>query len=220
MPFPDYAVVVDGFDRANEGPPPSASWEDAHDHVIYDVVSNLARYNKPASKTFGGDLYATVYSGIIEVFVTIVTSGTHTSSSPGVLLRCTTPGSTTLDGYLAQWKRAVTTNLELYRSDNGVFTLLAESTVTFANGYKIGLVHDPGTGALTIYYDSGSGWTAGPSTTDLTYVGSGQCGTWGYDDTNTQIITLDDFGAGDDSGGGGISLPPFRVGMPQAILVR
>jgi hypothetical protein len=223
MPFPTTGIL-DNFNRANEGPYPSANWDGkilSGDGTSFSVIanqckagSNLARMYWKAS-TFGPDCeaYATI--------VTVPVAGTF--SDVALLLRVQQPGTggaggTTTDGYYAGWTNlAGSDELVFFRIDNESFTQLG-STQTPGNmvdGNKFGASMIGST--IQAYVDTGGGWAAfGTSVTDATYTAAGYLGVL----TGESATVLDDFGGGTAAAvvRGPQSRPfPFKPGSPRGL---
>lgn len=171
MAFPTTGIL-DSFDRANEGPPPSANWTTGVRGTTsgLQVVSNacvqtVADFNTADAwwnvGTFGPDS---------EVYVTYTT--VQSGPDARLYLRLQQPGSSsTVDGYLCL---ATDTSLSTYRLDNGAFTQLgATETITLASGDSLGI---EGVGStITPYQKTGGVWSAITTRTDATY-GAGYIG--------------------------------------------
>lgn len=199
MAFPTTGVL-DSFTRANEGPPPSASW----DYPINSAfaagagMSVLSNVIGSSSTTFCGSYYKTSYGPDTEAFVTIATL-------PGVGLdlfldvRIVSPGSggsggASGDSYSASWvNQAGADELIYFRADNGVYTQLG-ATDTPGNmtaGDKFGVEMIGST--IQAYRYTGGAWAAfGTSRSDSTYSAAGSIGC-GFGDN---IGRFDDFGGG------------------------
>lgn len=201
MPFPTTSIL-DTFNRADEGPPPSSSW----DYPIASFVPNgLSVISNTVGRTpnnFGGAYWsASTFGPDSEIYGTITTMVGSDTIDFSLCLRIQSPGSggsggAGMDGYLVSFIRNTPNyQLQFYRIDNAVFTQLG-STQTPGNlsvNDKIG-VQMIGN-SMQAYLDSGSGWaTYGTAETDpgSTYSGAGYVG----------VIIADPTGRMDDVGGG------------------
>lgn len=185
MAFPTTGIL-DDFNRADTGPPPSASWggqiRTSEDGGL-KVASNLC---VPAvdsvcsgwwnDATFGPDS---------EVYATLVTVDPARVATFWVSI--SSPGTAGLDGYLLYAFPGTET---IYRVDNEVLTALgASGTMTYTNGDSLGL--DLVGGTITSHKKTGGVWssilTRSDSTYTTGYVGFGMQGNG---------FSADDFGGG------------------------
>lgn len=183
MAFPTTGIL-DTFDRANEGPPPSASWTGgfgAGQTNLMKVISNQAgETDGPANaywnpSTFGPD--SEVYSTLPIVFFATVY----------LFARIINLGAGTLDGYTAYWEP---NTAYFVRWDNDVLTILgANESVTLAINDKFGFEIVGST--LSIYKNTGS-WALVNTRSDPTYSSAGNIGMG----TDTPQTRFDDFGGG------------------------
>ena len=195
MAFPTTSIL-DNFNRANEGPPPSASWTD----TWLSGSGLIVNANRCAASASGNkDSYwdVTTFGPDSEVFVTIPTIPTVDGNSLRLGIRLAQPGVTTVDGYLGMWQfrdAGVTDKLRLFRIDNGVTTELGVGVgLDMVAGDQFGM--EAIGNSIRLYTKSGAGvWTLQRSETDATYNVAGFIG--------LQIIAgntvprLDDFGGG------------------------
>lgn len=199
MAFPTTGIL-DSFTRADEGPPPSASW----DYPINSSFSSgsgmsvLSNVIGSSDATFCGSYWKTSYGPNSEVFVTL---STLPSSGVDVFVdvRIVSPGSggsggTSGDSYSTSWvNQAGSDQLIYYRVDNAVYTQLG-STETPGNmtaGDKFGVEMIGST--IQAYRYTGGTWAAfGTSRSDSTYSAAGSIGCGVGDNTGR----LDDFGGG------------------------
>jgi hypothetical protein len=173
--------VLDDFNRANEGPPPSASWSAPMwwaDNL--KVISNTA-----GSDTTTGDAYwnAGTVGPACEAYADMTSLG----SAAYLGVRMTSPGGTA-DGYFYFWRPGP--NAEIARIDNGTRTRLGaafDASTSAGDSLGISAVED----ALTAHGKNGS-WSVVAERVDGTYLTSGYIGL-GVDDTTTR---WDNFGGG------------------------
>jgi hypothetical protein len=189
MAFGDFATSQDDFNRANTGPPPSASWTTMLNG--HKVVTNACAVNTAAAQcisfwnaaTFGAD---------VEAYATISTAAS--GGQPEVYARMTTLSSGTTDGYCVRFVKTSGANndkMRIFRIDNGAFTQLGadvSTSVDYASGDKIG-IEVVGT-TITAYHFTGGAWVNRGSRTDSTYSAAGYVGVGSVDDV------LDNFFAG------------------------
>jgi hypothetical protein len=185
--------ILDNFNRANEGPPPSANW--THPYYPTDdglkVSSNACIANIDGSSdsywdvaTFGPDC---------EAYITVSTLPA-TNQYIYIAARVANPGAAGLDGYELNVQVVAGTDLwQINRLDNASYTLLG-STVTGPNlsaGDSIGIEIIGST--IKGYHKPVAGsWTEILSRTDSTYSAAGYIAL-GTDDAAT---VFDNFGGG------------------------
>lgn len=191
MAFPT-TEILDNFNRANEGPPPSASWTNVYNGL--KVSSNQCVGNTASDNisdwnvsTFGPDSEC---HAKIPVFP---------SAGTGIGLGCrlTTHGSSTQDGYWIIFSYYNT--LILGREDNGSFTQLgANISRTINEGDSIGIEVIGTSNNIKAYHKpSGGSWSSSLATrSDGTYTAAGYIGA---DNAHTSGA-IDDFGGGTAGG--------------------
>jgi hypothetical protein len=200
MTFP-LTGVLDDFNRANEGPPPSASWAGPlyADDGSMKVVGNEAVGTEAAE--FNGAYWLTPMPPSCEVHVKVATmpaDGERTS----VYLRVADEGGAP-DGYLLSFYRwdGGSDGWQIYRVDNGAWTQLGATVdKDVSAGDSMGLeAIGP---RLRGYQKTGGVWAEVEvlERTDSTYSNWGKIAMSPQNDT----CTLDDFG------GGGIQTPALR----------
>lgn len=208
MPFPTTSIL-DNFNRTDEGPPPSASWDYPIASFVPNGLSVISNTLGRTPSNFGGAYWsASTFGPDSELYGTISTMVGSDTIDFGLLLRIQSPGSggaggAGMDGYYVSFTRnSPNYQLLIYRIDNAVFTQLG-TTQTPGNlvvGDKIGaqIIGN----SIQAYRDSGSGWASyGTPETDSTYSGAGYVG----------VVIADPTGRMDDVGGGtvvgGITFP-------------
>lgn len=196
--FPQ-ASVLDNFNRANEGPPPSANWTDK-------IVSSHANGLKVASNALacGASVPASSYWSAatfgpdIEVYATFVTVPTANLSQVSLWGRLAEPVTSTPDGYrvIATINTGSNDSLGLQIITDGIAGTLGGASISiggdYAAGDSIGMkIVGP---SLTAYYKPSAGsWTEILRATDATYSAAGYVGAQFSTDTSA---VLDDLGAG------------------------
>ena len=205
MAFPTTGVL-DDFNRANEGPPPSASWTDTW------LTGSGLTVNTNQCATNGGTTLKDSYWNVstfgpdAEAFVTIATIPTTDGDSIRLGIRLAQPGATTVDGYLAMWQwiaGAGADRVRLFRLDNGAATELGTGVdLNMSAGDKLGMETIGST--IKVYTKSGAGaWTERRSETDATYSAAGFIGLQFI----RTVFRCDDFGGGTVAG----AAPPQRT---------
>jgi hypothetical protein len=192
--------VLDNFNRANEGPPPSSNWTTGIANDLggftrpgHSVVSNqIANEFEDAAQTYWN---AAQYGPDCEAYITV-------SDSSGLLTlslaaRLTNIGRFTCNGYAVQIEPGVIGSDRVYhvfRIDSGAFTQLAIASEFGIGGmtgdkYGIRISGD----LIELLGDTGSGWEVKLSTNDSTYSSAGFIGIATDSDSLTR---WDDFGGG------------------------
>lgn len=195
MAFGDYATLLDNFNRADQGPPPSTDWTTLLNG--HNILSNLVRGNNGSASNVSLWDIAT-YGADVEAYLsipTLVADGENVE----VYARMTTLVGATVDGYLARWNRvsgASNDTLQLYSVTNGVATKLGADIATqeMTAGDKLG-IEIIGT-TISLYTYTGGAWTNKGSRTDSTYSAAGYVGigcvgnTGRFDDFYAGTITV------------------------------
>ena len=178
--------VIDAFNRADGGM--GANWTNAWESgsSSFEIFSNQAR---PAVATNNN---STAYWNVqnfgadVEVYVTL---GANVGGYCQLAARLVSEGTGGVDGYLLSTNGS---NLEVYRIDNGGFTLLGSSitqSVTSGDAFGMSIVGD----VITVYYKaSGGSWVSKGTRTDSTHGATGKVGLRGGGASDR----FDDFGAG------------------------
>lgn len=210
---PSWAAVVDTFNRANEGPPPSSSWTTSWLGSGLIVTTNTLAGNNDAVLV-GAYLNGSTYTDA-DVFLTFVTIDENSFfRTTEIQLRLVNPTNAgTVDGYACRLEvdsvgNGFASRVRIYRIDNGTYTALTDSGAhTFVDGDKFRCAVS-GT-SLNAYYDTGGGWVGAGSTTDATYSAAGYVGV--ATDTTSAKLTMDDLDVTGSGGGGGDQTFGFRM---------
>jgi len=198
MAFP-ITPIIDDFNRANEGPPPSASWGTAHGAGL-KVVSNAVTANAASNSDNIGYRNDRTYQDC-ECYITMV--DTIGNSWFEVWVRLSTPGDTTICGYAVATDQTNNT-LRYFRVDNASYTELGTSEPqTISDGDSLGVSIIGNT--IQAYYKVGAGaWNAiGTARVDSTY-------TSGYLGLNVAGSSI----SGDNFGGGALGPGPGADSVP------
>lgn len=209
MPFP-VTSLLDDFNRANEGPPPSSNWTNNFDAGTpggFKVVSNQCTANSLPCESYWS---AAQFGPNMEVWATF--AAVPTTGSLGMYVRIQSAGTGSCDSYGIIAVKATGgptgDTVKIYRMDNAVHTQLgATITRAFAAGDSFG-VRIIGSTIEAWYKASAGSWTLLGSRTDSTYSGNGYLGLMNA----TNAFTLDDFG------GGTIKMPALRRRPPMNTL--
>lgn len=196
MAFPVNGVI-DDCNRADEGPPPTG-WGDMVSGLV--ISSNQLAPSGPGNRS---SYYATILTDDdCEVYATIGTAPAN-NRNMSLYARLTDIGSGTTDGYGVRLNKTTGTDtLQIVRMDNGSLSVLgADFSQELVDGDQFGLEIVGST--LTLYVNTGSGWSSLGSRTDSTYPNAGYLG------ADIGSGTLDDFGGGGLSAGGGGGSPHY-----------
>lgn len=194
MSFPTTSVL-DNFNRADQGPPPSSNWTGYFD-------MQLAVSNNTLVPVVNGDDCSGVWNPNSftdsEVYITLTTLGA-TSDKWSMVLRAqsgTFPGNSP-SAYEIDYVVGGS-SVRIRRRDVGTGNTLNTLTHTFASGDGFG-VSIVGT-VITVYYETGAGaWTSlGTYDTsgDATKYSSGYIGVDMFTGSNTHVMVGDNFGGG------------------------
>ncbi len=198
--------ILDNFNRANTGPPPSANWSQGPfdftaTHGL-QVVSNQLKAAQFGSFTRQDNYWnAASFGPDSEVYATI--ASLNTSNEVGLYLRGSSIGSGTSNGYYLNIDLAPTATWTMQSITSGSSTTLGSTfNQSLSSGDSVGYSVSGST--LTAWYKPSAGsWTALASRTDTTYASAGRIGV-GLAGTNTATI-LDNFGGGTIAGGFSVS---------------
>ena len=192
MAFPTTSVL-DNFTRANEGPPPSASWLASSIFTGTSALQVTSNTLQSASSAGGG--WGTTAGPDSEVYVTISTLMANLSNC-NLWLRGADVGTVNEDGYKFTVQRQdgfPGFGATIVRVDNDSGTQLG-ATINDTGG-AMSAAEKLGCEAigsnLTMYYNRGS-WVSLGSRTDATYAGAGYM----------LIASTDSAARYDDFGGG------------------
>lgn len=194
--------ILDSFNRANEGPPPSASWGGRlySSGFQFKVSSNaLILENGSANGDSKTDYWGASFSADQEAYITVSTKSTNVSQYPIWFdMRMQTPGTSGLDGYEVAFfpvAGAANDTIQMYRIDNESFTTLGGLiTQEVSAGDSVGVSVIGST--ITVWYKASAGsWTSLGTQTDATYGSAGYIGI-GAADTTSPTWVLDNFGGG------------------------
>jgi len=179
--------VLDNFNRSNTGPPPSASWDYpvASGEGGLKVVSNALAPN--ARNTPCSGYWKTAFGAPCEVYATI-------SNNAGIFelyCRLSDVETSAQDGYGIYLDPS--NGVVIFKIINGTYTQLGDAvSATISNGHKYGLTAIGTT--LTLWRDTGSGWSSVTTRTDSSITAGGYVGALIYSASGT--ARLDDFGGG------------------------
>jgi hypothetical protein len=192
--FADFPTsgILDAFNRANEGPPPSASWTDVGSPNGLVVVSNAVKSNIASGTDLG--IWGTDLGPDCELYITITAKGENGDS---VWLGVRDSDHDGSSGYYAElWFSSGTDQIKLWNSDPwGQLgsTVNQETSV----GDSIGISATGST--IEVWYKPvGDSWRAVITVTDITWSLAGSASLQIED----QVTVLDDFGGGTVVSGG------------------
>jgi hypothetical protein len=196
MAFPTTSVI-DDFNRADVGPPPSANWASTQaldaNTTAHRVVGNQCLKSSGGwhsiwwqASTFGPDT---------EVFITVSTLPAVDGDEIVFLFaRLQGPGATTADGYALYvgYSAASVETWAFYRIDNGSQINIGSATSTaVAAGDSIGFAV-VGTQLQAWHKPSAGSWTQVGTVTDATYSTAGNIGF----ESQNGVSVFDGFGGG------------------------
>lgn len=188
------SVILDDFNRANEGPPPSANYTDIYGSSDLRVVSNQLTPGVSTTLTSGyGWKWGTVaYGPDCEVFITIVDIGSSASAAGRLYLRVPISG---LTGYSLQWnsfENTIKIN-KIVAGSEVVLGATISQTITSGDSIALQAIGSD----INVYYKVGAGsWTLVGTRSDSSYSSAGYLG---FDLYNPGVGTnpiLDNFGGG------------------------
>ena len=206
--------ILDNFNRANEGPPPSANWTGPVQTGEEGLRVTSNECDQPAGGTAGSGVWVGTFGPGSECFSTIAAVPTTNGNGQAHFVRVVDPNTAGVDGYLPAYINlggGIYRDYYTYRLDNNAYTQLGV-TVT---GTTLGVGDDIG-GAiigstLRTYRRVGVGlWTEEDSTsrTDSTYTAAGRIG-----------MRLDNTCIADDFGGGTVTLFPYQPWYHRAPVI-
>lgn len=138
-----------------------------------------------------------------EVYATLPNATNHGDVTNARLFLCLQQiGAGTVDGYAATFRKvtALSDNVRIHRIDNGSYVQLTTADQELDDGDKLWLRRTGST--LTLYVDTGSGWTQISQTTDATYSCAG---------TNIGMAIVHSSHQFDDFGGGTLRIPFMTI---------
>jgi hypothetical protein len=181
--------ILDNFNRADEGPPPSASWSSQilPTTSTADPMKTASNFASGSSGNFCSQAWASTPTNNQEAYITTITGAANYF---GVWVRASAINTSGITAYEARCRDSGT-NIFLYRWDNDSTRVTLTSVAqTWAAGDSLGMSI---TGSsISVYFKSGAGaWTLviGPFT-DANYT-SGKIG-MGVEAS----ALLDNFGGG------------------------
>lgn len=208
-------ALLDNFNRADEGPPPSASWTNGWINQNVgngiEVFSNQARRNDTGDAAQDSYWTAPDFGPAVEVECVVSVIPTATGDDVRLGARLVDVGVGTTDGYALLVARDATGQRDwfLYRVDNEVFTQIAtvadgasvvagDSIKLVCNGSSIEGWHKPAAGSYSLIL----------SAADATYAAAGKVGLA----IKGTAARVDDFGAA-TLAAGGPSDPPGMLAL-------
>jgi hypothetical protein len=197
-------LILDDFNRANEGPPPSANW--VYPLIPADGGLEIIGNELGSTVQTASSYWNTLVGPDCEVYVVVHVPPSTANSEPYVELyaRATDAGAT-IDGYAVQWYYdGENWRLILIRYDDGAGTTLDMTVMALDADREIGMsLIGP---EITVYVD---GWQQ-LSFTDATYGDAGYIGVRLANQDVDQGARLDNFGGGSEVA----PAAPFRLFLP------
>lgn len=196
------AQLLDNFNRANEGPPPSSSWTNVINGL--KVVSNACKGNGSGVQNIS--FWNAQMGPDVDVEVTLDSKG-GTNQFVELYLGMTTQSSGTMDGYCVRMNpQSGTDQVIFFRIDNGTFAQIGSvigQEITGGDKIRFRRVGD----VISVWRHDGSDWAELGNRTDATYSAAGYVGI-GIAHT---IAILDDFCAETISGDVVVTPSPATV---------
>lgn len=201
--------ILDNFNRANEGPPPSASWQNMFDWVEPLIVSgNQAIPQTPVNG--GAAIWKTAHGQDLEAYVTLSNAGIGAHPGVNLYFKIQDPATYADLYYVGVFNSGGDISLVLYSLFSGYAGLtntyppvVTLPTGPLESGFKVG-VRMIGN-IIEIYYArSGGPWVLFIGGTDESSTGPAcASGYFGIEtiDNDGNSTALDDFGGGTISGG-------------------
>ncbi len=188
--FPVNTTVLDSFTRGDVTNSLGASWTAdfiGASWASHGVLSNTAY----AAANFKTNRYNVAsYGPDTEVYLTIQTL--QTTGNNGICARITNNETSSVHFYELRWDASANGPWFFRWDSNGGGTQLGANTfVTVATGNRLGLEAIGST--LTLYKDTGGGFSSSATRTDITYTRAGYTGLMTNSGTTTR---MDDFVAG------------------------
>jgi len=184
------AVVLDDFNRANEGPPPSASWTTRSTAGLIVLANQLARQ---AAGAYRQDAYWNVadYGPDVEIVVDLAAWTDTNGNELALQARIVNIGGGTTDAYSLNVSRGPSsTEWAFSRYDNDVGIGIGTPVVqAVAAGDKIAF-QIIGQTLFAWHKPTAGSWTLVTSVVDATYAGAGKCG---VEITNNQQTLVDNW---------------------------
>lgn len=211
--------VLDNFNRADTGPPPSANWSQSWLGNGFKVVTNQAAPNVDGSNN-GNFWNVSTFGPDSEVWWTVASiPSTSWFRYLELQLRLANPTSATaVDGYAYSIEpngAGVPNQNRKWRIDNGAYTQLgATVTQQYGAGDKMGL-EMIGSSLQMYRQPSGGSWAAlGTASTDTAYSAAGYIGIA----SNSTVLRIDDFGGGTVviAGGGAQTITATGIASGEA----
>lgn len=186
------STILDNFNRANTGPPPSASWSApvANGDASHYVRSNGIGTNTDDTQT-SSYWNVTTFGPDVEACTTLTDVASFLLH--GAMVRIVNPNNTsTAGGYMAVALDG-TSVTRIYRLDGTTYTQLgADISTTWANGDAI-CIKAVGSTIEAFRKPSGGAWGSVGSRTDSTYTAAGYSGVFSYGGSGVDLG--DDFGS-------------------------
>lgn len=199
------ATLLDAFNRANEGPPPSASWLSTSFSSGTSQLQVVSNALKRGGAGWGSCAWGTQLGPDAILVVTISTVGDFS-----LILRGQAPGSGAWDGYECLYTSSTHRfDLDVITNNSAGASLANSTAVTLGAGDKVGFAVIGDTLSMAVY--TAGAWGADLLTASAggSISGAGYVGIW----ANGTTPVFDDFSAGTiPSAAGHLNLPLLGVG--------
>lgn len=190
------ATLLDDFNRANEGPPPSANWTSGIEAFTGGLVvsSNILTQSDAAFRE-GAYWNAADFGPDVDLVVDLAAGMATENDSLNLFARLANVGAGATDGYgLFVSRGASDTSWSISRLDNNVPTEISanpDPTQAVAVGDQVAL-QITGSSIIGWHKPSAGSWAQIVTATDATYTAAGKVG---VEITNGTTVHLDNFSA-------------------------
>lgn len=185
-------IILDDFNRANEGPPPSSSWSTpvANGDASHYVRNNGVGVSADDAQT-SSYWNVTTYGPDVEACASL--TDTSAFLLHGAMVRIVNPNNASTAGGYMVVANPSTSVTQVYRLDGTTYTLLgADISTTWANGDAV-CIKAVGATIEAFRKPSGGSWGSIGSRTDSTYSSAGYSGVFSYGGSGVAIG--DNFGS-------------------------
>ena len=184
-------ILLDDFNRSNEGPPPSNNWTNGISTFVSGeglvVTGNTAARAATGGYRQGSYWSAGSFGANVELAVEVSDWTNTTSNGLALFLRLATIGTSSTDGYALAIERSSTaTTWYIWRYDNGVATSLGLGTSQAVVAGDLVAFQAIGS-ELRGYIRTAGSWTLVISASDSTYSSAGNVGIEVLNNQQTKI---------------------------------
>jgi hypothetical protein len=192
--------LLDNFNRANQGPPPSSNWGNKINGTDISGLTVTANEMRRATTPSGhGSAWwnVTTFGPDVAVAGFLPDASTSSGNWVNLYLRLQSVGTSAVDGYFCNFEPD-TQIIRVYRYNNDGNVLISD-TVSFDLAQNDAIGCEAIGQTITAWVNTGSGWQSIVSAIDSTYGAAGHVGV----QMSNASYALDDFRAETLTGGGG-----------------